>query len=396
MSNLNSVNIEEKTVNVAAFNQTETALAELKSLFSIVPDCATKEGYAEAKAGKIKLTKYRTKLEIARKKVKGPYKVAGEIIDTEARRIKLALEAIEFPLKAALKVADEAEAKKKADRIARLQAKVDEIYEIEAKAQATEGKDAVSKYIEALNNLDVDNDYYDLTTQAQDAKMFVLHRLGELYVQRLDMEVAELQRVEAEDRRKIAEAESKQVREQQVELERVSELKDRIMRLREKPLDLMDSNSIDINREIDALLAFDMAEVNWEPIQKEAFEAYNTVTERLGKMFRMAKAKEDRAEAEDVKLKALNPWQDKKDIKDILIPANSPVRIEKQFSKAANPCQKKSDLTVPMSSYSNLVKLRNKIKTKEPIINSDDTEFIQWAKRWDIDPECFRQLLEII
>lgn len=303
MSNLDSVNIEEKTVNVAVFNQTDAALAELKSRFAIVPDCSTKEGYAEAKAGKSELTKYRSSLETARKDIKGPYKVAGEIIDAEAKRIKLELESIEAPLKAAIKVADEAEAQKKADRIARLQAKVDEIYDIEAKAQATEGKDAVSQLIESLNNLDVDNDYYDLTVQAQDAKASVLDRLGNLYAQRLGMEVAEMQRVEAEGRRKEAEAEAKLLREKQAELERVATLKDSIMRLREKPVDLMDSNSKDIKLEIEKLEAFDMTKVNWEPIQEEALTAYNTVCERLRKMFRMAKAEEDRLEAEDAKPK---------------------------------------------------------------------------------------------
>jgi hypothetical protein len=212
MSNLDYVNIEEKTVNVAVFNQTDAALAELKIRYTIVPDCSTKEGYAEAKAGKSVLTKYRTSLETARKEIKGPYKVAGEIIDTEAKRIKFALEAIENPIKDALKIADEAEAKKKADRITRLQAKVDEIYLIEANAHSTEGTDAIAEIIESLTKLDVDNDYYDLTTQAQDAKAIVLDRLGSLLSQRLGAQIAETQRVEAEERSRIAEAENEQLR----------------------------------------------------------------------------------------------------------------------------------------------------------------------------------------
>ena len=213
MSSLDYVNIEEKTVNVAVFNQTDAALAELKIRYTIVPDCSTKEGYAEAKAGKSALTKYRSSLEIARKEIKGPYKVAGEIIDKEAKRIKFALEAIENPIKDALKIADEAEAKKKADRIARLQAKVDEIYFIEANAHATEGTNAIAEIIESLTKLDVDNDYYDLTAQAQDAKAMVLDRLGNLLSQRLRAQVAEAQRLDAEERSRVAEAENKQLRE---------------------------------------------------------------------------------------------------------------------------------------------------------------------------------------
>lgn len=219
MSSLDYVNIEEKTVNVAVFNQTDAALAELKIRFSTVPDCSTKEGYAVAKAGKNELTKYRSSLENARKDIKSPYKTAGEIIDSVARRIKLELEAIEAPIKAAIKDADEAEARKKAERIARLQSKVDEIYLIETKAQDTEGKEAVSKLIESLNALDVDNDFYDLTKDAQNAKATVLDRLGNLYAQRLNMEVAEGQRLEAEERSKVAVQETKVLREKLAAIE---------------------------------------------------------------------------------------------------------------------------------------------------------------------------------
>ena len=219
MSNLDYVNIEEKTVNIAVFNQTEAALSDLKIRFAKIPDCSTKPGYTAAKAGKSELTKYRSALENARKNIKHPYKTAGEIIDSVAKRIRLELEFIEAPLKTAIKYADETEARKKAERIARLQDKVDKIYAIELTAQETVGKNAVSELIESLNNLDVDNDYYDLTTQALDAKTIVLDRLANLYAQRLDIEVAEMQRVQAENISKSAVEENNMLRRKLADIE---------------------------------------------------------------------------------------------------------------------------------------------------------------------------------
>jgi hypothetical protein len=213
MSNLDYVNAETGTVNIQVFDQIRAGLAELKVRYTDVPDCSTAEGYALAKTGKNVLTKYRTKLEAKRKEIKKPYQDNAALIDSDAKGIRLALEAIENPIKGALKIADEAEAKKKADRIARLQAKVDNIYDLEPKAHATEGTEAVVEIIEFLTNLDVYNDYYDLTTEAQDAKAIVLDRLGNLLSQRLGAQVAEAQRLDAEERSRVAEAESKQLRE---------------------------------------------------------------------------------------------------------------------------------------------------------------------------------------
>ena len=363
MSSLDYVNIEDGTVNIVVFDQTRAALAELKKRYTDVPDCSTEEGYALAKTGKNVLTKYRTKLEATRKEIKKPYQDSAALIDLDAKGIRLALEAIENPIKDALKIADEAEAKKKDDFDLMIRDRInDDIYGIEEKALNSEGKEAVAEFIQHLTDMDVDKGFYHLTSEAQDAKAIVLDRLGYLYGQRLNSEVAESQRLDAEERSRVAEEEAKQLRDLQAENSRVAVLKERIMQLREKPMDLMEADSDTIALEINELTWLDMTQEHWKPVQEEAIKAYNAVVERLGKMFRIAKAEEDRV-ADDQ--------------------PEPVVEVEQAHANTYN---------APLYNIETHIEPSGVIH--EPI--EEPTKLMVWADSWDIDGECFRQLLEII
>ena len=208
MSDLNYVNVENETVNIEVFSQTDKALEMLKEKYGDVPvSLETKIDYDANQKNLSAVIKYRTDLEKSRKMKKEPFMKAGKIIDKEAKRITAILKTIEEPM-ALIKVEyNEREAKKKEERIARLQSKIDDI-KLLADTVISGDSQQISEIMEKISAIDC-NEYYDLSKQAFEVKEESLKNLTGQYTQRVEFERSEKLRKEQEAINREAEAEAK-------------------------------------------------------------------------------------------------------------------------------------------------------------------------------------------
>ncbi|MDH1341873.1 DUF1351 domain-containing protein [Ectopseudomonas oleovorans] len=227
MTIMNHVNIETGTVNIAVFNQTDAALAALREKYQVVPDANTEDGYAFVKEGIKELTTLRTRLEGVRKEVKEPYLQAGRIIDAEAKRITTELTTLEEPMKAAKKEVDDRVERERQERIARLQAKVDAIKAMPGQVRGKSSQEIEAMY-DRVGEIDATHDFFDLTREAVAARQAALDELTQMLTERLEFEVNEKARLQAEAERaelqrqlKAQQEENDRIlREQQAEMQR--------------------------------------------------------------------------------------------------------------------------------------------------------------------------------
>ncbi len=298
-TNLQDVNIETGKVEVEVFSQTDAALAHLREKYAVVPSTETDEGYAFVKAGVRELTGYRTKLDAERKRVKQPYLDAGRIIDTEAKRITAELVAIEEPVKAAKKEADDREKRKQEERIARLQKKVDAIAAWVGRAKGSTSS-TIAEIIEEVDQINID-DFYDLTSEATRVKNDTLDRLNELYTEKMSAEQAERDRQAAIAEQQKAEAARK-------ELEQAAEIERRINTLRMIPMDLMGKSAAAIRFKIEQLTNYQVPASEFGERAQEAAQAQQQVINQMTMMEQQAAALEQmqaqQAEAEAAKEEA--------------------------------------------------------------------------------------------
>lgn len=220
---LNNVNLEQGTVDVAEYSQTEAALAALREKYSTLPDVNTPNGYEFVKTGIKELTTLRTSLEAARKREKEPHLQAGKIIDAEAKRITEELVKLEDPMKVAKKEVDDRIERERQERIARLQLKVDAIKAMPAQVRGKSSAE-IAEMLDRVGEIDAAHDYYDLTKEAVAARQAALDDLAQMLNDRLAFEAAEEERkrVEAQNAelRRQQEAQQAELRRQQDELAR--------------------------------------------------------------------------------------------------------------------------------------------------------------------------------
>lgn len=89
---------------IVEYSATEAALSELAGKYKgVLFDCTTREGMATAVDGRAELRGLRVALDKTRKEIKEPALRRTQLIDSEARRITAALEALENPIDAQIK-----------------------------------------------------------------------------------------------------------------------------------------------------------------------------------------------------------------------------------------------------------------------------------------------------
>src|SRR5262245_51904969 len=94
----------ESPTRIAEYSKTEAALAELTVRYQGVTfEVTTKDGMKAAKTARATLRDLRVALETKRQEIKEPVLVQGRLIDSEAKRISKALEALEDPIDAQIK-----------------------------------------------------------------------------------------------------------------------------------------------------------------------------------------------------------------------------------------------------------------------------------------------------
>ncbi|MGE6778237.1 hypothetical protein ACQKFL_11415 [Vreelandella titanicae] len=196
----------------------EQALAGLREQYGTVPNVQTKEGYALCKKGIKELTTYRTSTEKLRKEITKPHRDFIERVNGYGKDLVEKLQAIEQPLKDAKQHEDERAEREKQQRIAKLRERIN--VEIWSFLDTAEGLDStgLAELHDAAVNIDTDG-YFDVTSEAEDAKAEVLKRISEQHGQTLEKErlAAEQAEVEAERRRLREEGERREAERKELE-----------------------------------------------------------------------------------------------------------------------------------------------------------------------------------
>lgn len=104
---------------IAEFSKTEAGLAEIrKRLHGVIFDVATTAGLLNAKEARRELVTLRTSLESKRQEVKSDALLLCKRIDSEAARVRKAIEELEDPIDAQIKAREAAVEKARAEKIA--------------------------------------------------------------------------------------------------------------------------------------------------------------------------------------------------------------------------------------------------------------------------------------
>lgn len=268
MTDFIEVDLQKGTVNVEIFKKTDAALSSLRERFSIVP-IVTEDNYNEVAEGLKELTKYRTSLEKKRVEIKKPYLDKGKLIDAEAKRITAVLVSLEDPIKAAKKEYDDREEIKRQERIARLQKKVDAIYDFERRAKNMASNE-ISELLEELYEIDTANDFYDLTDDATQARSVVLAKLSEILNDRLIFEKSEADRIKAES----------EVKEQT----RKQNIKNTISNIINLPMGCIGKSAQEIETEISRLGKTKFLEIDFQEFYDEALAARDSAYNAMNVM----------------------------------------------------------------------------------------------------------------
>ena len=268
--------------DIAVFNETNAALATMRLEFSNVPAAeSTKDPlYETLKEGCRFLQKTRKAIETGRKEKTEEWRLMTKAVNDEGSRITEIIKELEEPWKEAKKALDEKAEREKAARIARLQAKIDELYNFveQAKDQSSE---EISNIIECVDAIDTTQDFFDLEKQAGEARLDILDKLGEMLSAAINFEQSEIQRKEAEDRAKEAD--------RQAQLERTkAELESRINKLKMIPMDMFGKSSDDIKLEVDRVNQYEITEEQFFDRVDEAVQVKAQVVEQLNQMLTQA------------------------------------------------------------------------------------------------------------
>lgn len=205
--------IKNKTTEIEEYSEFEAAVAVLKDQFAGRKfDCETTEGMRDAVAARNQLRGYRTSLETVRKRIKEPALRRTQMIDSEARRIKEAIEAVEVPIQEQIDEVAKRAQREEAERIRKV--------EEERIAQEKAAKEAEEKRLaEERAKLDAERKAFEeeqrKTREAEEARLAEQRRVeDEAAAQRRAEE--EIQR---QERLKIEE-EQRKLREEREAIER--------------------------------------------------------------------------------------------------------------------------------------------------------------------------------
>ncbi|GEK49212.1 hypothetical protein PRZ61_10645 [Halomonas pacifica] len=178
-------------------NNVEKQLGELRAKYGTVPDYATKEGYAAGKKAIQALTKMRTGTDKARLAITQPHRDFVAQVNERAKGLIAEVEKLEKPHRNAKQAVDEAEERKRQERIASLREKLSKEVTSYLDTAAGLGSTALADLIDAAEGIDTEG-YYDITSEAEDEKARVLRQLRDMHAQALQREQLAAQQEEIE------------------------------------------------------------------------------------------------------------------------------------------------------------------------------------------------------
>lgn len=205
---------------VAAFNKTESGLAKLRQKFQGVQfDLTTTKGDKAARQARKELVTLRTSLEELRKEKKAPHLAACNLIDSEAKRIKGEILALEVPIDEQIRADELRREQERVRREAEERARLDKarvrIGEIQRMAASvmTGTSEQIRARIEEVKALAIGEDEFgELLATAQSTADMVVMQLEAL------LSTVLMREAQAEEMRKQREAHDAALRKQQEEL----------------------------------------------------------------------------------------------------------------------------------------------------------------------------------
>ncbi len=191
---------------LSVFEPMAAMLEGLKHQYDIVHTAETKEGYAVLKDGVKDVGKVVRAIEKARKEKKSFYLETGRAIDRKAKEVTFLFSEILGPMKALKKEKDDEVARIKAERIAKLQARIDKMNDAPALAQG-KGSEEISEVINDIASVETATGFYELTHEATVVRSKVLEQLSNMLAISLSFEESEKARKELEVKQKVERAE---------------------------------------------------------------------------------------------------------------------------------------------------------------------------------------------
>lgn len=267
-------NYEFKDIGI--FSATNAALASFKEKYSVVPDCSTKEGYEQAKEAIGILVKSRTAVDGARLEKTEVYRDMVKAINTEGSRIMDALKELETPLKDAKQLIDDEEKRKREERIAKLQEKVDEI---KVFIELAKGKSSaeIQDIMESVELIPTDSEFFDLKKEAIDMQRYVIGELTQMMLNRVEFE-------NQEKARKLAEEQAAEMKRKQAIINAAQEITDSINSIRMIPVDFIGESSDKMTAKLEELAAIDINESIYNDRVDEAAASLEATTSKLTAM----------------------------------------------------------------------------------------------------------------
>lgn len=193
------------STEITEYSQTEQALAELRNKYAnAVFDVSTTKGMTLAREARAEVRGYRVALEKKRVEIKAPALERCRLIDTEAKRITAALEALEGPIDEIIKAEEH---RKEEERLARLEAERQRVQAITAKIDTIRalpaslvGKPSVvikGQLAKLRDQVPDTGEFAELLPTALDAHTATIARIEQQLQAQLDQE-AEQARIKAE------------------------------------------------------------------------------------------------------------------------------------------------------------------------------------------------------
>jgi len=207
---------ETMPTKIEAYTPTALALADLNARYAdIVFDVSTPTGMKQAKEARMEIRGYRADLEKPRVAIKSDALAQCKLIDTEANRIKQALESLEDPIDQQIKAE---EARKEEARIAAEKAEMERVARIQQSIIAIRNQPAaltgkpsaeIRDVLYGIQAMEITTQRYaeflDHANAAKNEVILVLAKMAD-DTERLEAERAELARLREEEVARQAEA----------------------------------------------------------------------------------------------------------------------------------------------------------------------------------------------
>ena len=284
----------QPTLEIKAYNPIFAAINGLREKYSYIPDCSTDEGLKQVKEDYRTVRKVEINLESKRKDLGETARKKLNSINDEAKIIDSKIKEISAPLKLAFEKREAEIKEKEKQRKDDIQAKINNLRTFEN----TEGMNsaAISAVIEAVEEIDCSQGFFEFTESALITKKKVQEVLGKA------LNDALLQEQLAVERKKL-----KEEAEAQAEQLRINELKakaqERLNNLIMIPSSMFGKSSLVINQKITLLGSYEVKEDEFGELFNQANVTKEQVIQQLGVMStqqvlveKMKKDEQDRLE----------------------------------------------------------------------------------------------------